>query len=154
MLPPPKPNFILFQLDFNVKFPLLRLLLFLIDLKSKIFTQDNFYAMERLRGFLTLKFYNLMTALTYVFMDNFCTCFRHDWNNMNDIVTTFNTAVNSKSRCFNFCIGFLYWFMASFLYCFPYSYRSSNYCNSNSCRSFTLLKALAKSNGNLFAIAF
>ena len=44
--------------------------------------------------------------------------------------------------------------MASFLYCFPYSYRSSNYCDSNSCRSFTLLKALAKSNGNLFAIAF
>ena len=33
--------------------------------------------------------------------------------------------------------------MASFLYCFPYSYRS-----------FSLLKALAKSNGNLFAIAF
>ena len=44
--------------------------------------------------------------------------------------------------------------MASFLYCCPYSYRSSNYCDSNSCRSFTLLKALAKSNGNLFAIAF
>ena len=43
--------------------------------------------------------------------------------------------------------------MASFLYCFPYSYRSSSYCNSNSFRSFTLLKALAKSNGNLFAIA-
>ena len=33
-------------------------------------------------------------------------------------------------------------------------YNYSNYCNSNSCRSFTLLKALAKSNGNLFAIAF
>ena len=32
--------------------------------------------------------------------------------------------------------------MASFLYCFPYSYRS-----------FTLLKALAKSNVNIFAIA-
>ena len=30
--------------------------------------------------------------------------------------------------------------MASFLYCSPYSYRS-----------FTILKALAKSNGNLFA---
>ena len=44
--------------------------------------------------------------------------------------------------------------MASFLYCFPCSYRSSNYCNSNSCRSFTLLKALAKSNGNLFATVF
>ena len=41
-----------------------------------------------------------------------------------------------------------------FPYCFPYSYRSSNYCDSNSCRSLTLLKALAKSNGNLFAIAF
>ena len=43
--------------------------------------------------------------------------------------------------------------MASFLYCFRYSYRSSNYCDNNSCRSFTLLKALAKSNGNLFTIA-
>ena len=41
-----------------------------------------------------------------------------------------------------------------FLYCFPYSFCSSNYCDSNSFRSFTLLKALAKSNGNLFAIAF
>ena len=43
--------------------------------------------------------------------------------------------------------------MAYFLYCFPSSFRSSNYCNSNSCRSFTLLKALAKSNGNFFTIA-
>ena len=41
-----------------------------------------------------------------------------------------------------------------FLYCSPFSYRSSNYYDSNSCRSFTLLKALAKSNGNLIAIAF
>ena len=49
---------------------------------------------------------------------------------------------------------FVDWFIASFLYCFPYSYRSSNYCSSNSCRSFTLLKALAKSNGNIIAIAF
>ena len=40
-------------------------------------------------------------------------------------------------------MSFVDWFMASFLYCFPYSYRS-----------FRLLKALAKSNGNLFAIAF
>ena len=45
-------------------------------------------------------------------------------------------------------------FMASFLYCFPYSYRSSNYCDSNSWSSYTLLKALAKSKGNLFAIAY
>ena len=44
--------------------------------------------------------------------------------------------------------------MASFLYCFPYSYRSSNYCDSNSCRSFTLLKALAKSKSTHIAIAF
>ena len=42
-----------------------------------------------------------------------------------------------------FIIRFVDWIMASFLYCFPYRYRS-----------FTLLKALAKSNGNLFAIAF
>ena len=34
-------------------------------------------------------------------------------------------------------------FLASVLYCFPYSYRS-----------FKFLKALAKSNGNLIAIAF
>ena len=31
--PQPQHNFILFELDFNVKFPLLRLLLFLSDLK-------------------------------------------------------------------------------------------------------------------------
>ena len=41
MLPPPPPNFTLFQLDFDVKFPLLRLLLFLIDLKSTIFCLIN-----------------------------------------------------------------------------------------------------------------
>ena len=34
---PPPYNFILFELDFDVKFPLLRLLLFLSDLKSAIF---------------------------------------------------------------------------------------------------------------------
>ena len=44
--------------------------------------------------------------------------------------------------CLKFCIGFIDWVMTSFLYCFPYS-----------CRSFTLLKALAKINGNLFAVA-
>ena len=42
-------------------------------------------------------------------------------------------------------LSFVDWFMTSFLYCFPYSYRSSNFCDSNSCRSFTLLKTLAKS---------
>ena len=56
--------------------------------------------------------------------------------------------------CFNFCMSFIDWFIASLLYCFPYNYRSSNYCDSNSCRSYTLLKALAKSSGNLIAIAF
>ena len=54
-----------------------------------------------------------------------------------------------RSDLFNFCISFVDWFIASFLYCFSYSYRSSNYCDSNSCRSFTLSKVLAKSNGNL-----
>ena len=39
MLPLPQHNFILFELDFDVKFPLLRLLLFLIDLKSTIVDQ-------------------------------------------------------------------------------------------------------------------
>ena len=58
------------------------------------------------------------------------------------------------SLCFNFCISFVDWFMASFLYCFPYSYRSSKYCDSNSCRSFTLLKALAKSKSTHIAFAF
>ena len=36
--------------------------------------------------------------------------------------------------------------MASFLYCSPYSYRSSNYHDSNSCRFFSLLKAIANSD--------
>ena len=43
------------------------------------------------------------------------------------------------------CVSYVDLFMAYFLYCFPYSYRSLNYCDSNSCRSFTLIKALAKS---------
>ena len=34
MLPPPRHNITLFELDFNVKFPLLRLFQFLSDLKS------------------------------------------------------------------------------------------------------------------------
>ena len=36
MLPPTPHNIILFKLDLNVKFPLLRLLQFLSDLKSTI----------------------------------------------------------------------------------------------------------------------
>ena len=36
MLPPTQPNIILFDLDFDVKFPLLRLLQFLSDSKSTI----------------------------------------------------------------------------------------------------------------------
>ena len=44
--------------------------------------------------------------------------------------------------------------MASFLYCSFYSFRSSNYCDSNSCRSFTILKAIAKSKNTHVAIAF
>ena len=51
-------------------------------------------------------------------------------------------------------MSFVDWFMASFLYCFLYSYHSSNNCDSNRCRSFALLKALAKSKSNLIAIAF
>ena len=51
-------------------------------------------------------------------------------------------------------MSFVDWFIASFLYCFPSSFRSSNYCDSSSCRSFSLLKALAKSISNIFAIAF
>ena len=41
MLPPPPHNIILFELDFNVKFPLLRLLQFLSDLKSTINMKRN-----------------------------------------------------------------------------------------------------------------
>ena len=51
-------------------------------------------------------------------------------------------------------MGFVDWFMTSFLYCFPYSYCSSNYCDSNNCRFFTLLKAIAKSKSTHIAIAF
>ena len=43
--------------------------------------------------------------------------------------------------------------MVSFLYCFPYSYRSLNYCNSNCCRSFTLSQALAKSDTVIFSLS-
>ena len=42
MLPPTPHNIILFELDFNVIFPLLRLLQFLSDLKSTIVTYLHF----------------------------------------------------------------------------------------------------------------
>ena len=52
MLPPPPLNIILFELDFNVTFPLLRLLQFLSDLKSTIArqlycSQNSFYKIFR-----------------------------------------------------------------------------------------------------------
>ena len=50
-------------------------------------------------------------------------------------------------------MSFVECFMASFIYCFPYSYRSSKYCDGNSYCSYRHLKALAKSNCNLIAIA-
>ena len=42
--------------------------------------------------------------------------------------------------------------MASFLYCSLYC--SSNNHDDNSCRSFSLLKAIAKTKGKLIAIVF
>ena len=42
---------------------------------------------------------------------------------------------------------FVRWFMAFFSYYLPYNYRSSNDCDSNSCRCFSLLKTIAKSKG-------
>ena len=56
-------------------------------------------------------------------------------------LSLFRLNCDSKVVALNpFASFFVDWFIASFLYCFQYSYRSSNYCDSNSCRSFTLLK--------------
>ena len=54
--------------------------------------------------------------------------------------------------CLNFCIGFLNRRKASFLYCSPYSYCSSNYHDSNSCLPFSSHNAIAKSDGKLIAL--
>ena len=43
--------------------------------------------------------------------------------------------------------------MPSLLYCFQHIYRTSSYCNSNSCRSFSLLNEIAKNKEKLIAIA-
>ena len=61
-------------------------------------------------------------------------------------------ALNPFASFFVYVLEIGSWLL--FLYCFPYSYRSTNYCDSNSCRSFTLLKALAKSKSTQIAIAF
>ena len=50
----------------------------LIFLKMKYNIRSNrttFYAMERLRNFLTFKFSDLMISLTYILMNNFGPCF-------------------------------------------------------------------------------
>ena len=54
-------------------------------------------------------------------------------------------ALNLFSSIF---VSFEDWFMASFLYCFPYSNRSSNSCDSNSCRSFTLSHLRTRKSDN------
>ena len=65
----------------------------------------------------------------------------------------------AKVAALNLFASFLYRFcrlvhgLFSILLTLLYSYGSSNYWNSISCRSFTLLKAIAKRNGILFAIA-
>ena len=56
------------------------------------------------------------------------------------LVIALPTLRQQKLSLLIFLLKFLYefWFMVSFLYCFPYSYRFFNYCDSNSCRSLTL----------------
>ena len=57
--------------------------------------------------------------------------------------SSFNFAIENVvafSLIASFFIGFVHWFIASLLYCSQYSYHS-----------FTLLKAIVKSFGNLFA---
>ena len=51
-------NIILFELDFNVKFPLLRLLQFLSDLKSTI----CIHVILESKGFLQSKFFPIFRA--------------------------------------------------------------------------------------------
>ena len=52
MWPPTPHNIILFELEFDVKFPLLRFLLFLSDLKSTIVLLDD-VSTYRFRDFYT-----------------------------------------------------------------------------------------------------
>ena len=49
---------------------------------------------------------------------------------------------------FLFCIGFVDWFMIGS----AYSYCSSNYCDSDSCCSFLILKAKVKENSSLLPL--
>ena len=42
----------------------------------------------------------------------------------------------------SYCIGFICWSLASFLYCSLFSYHFYNYCDN--CRSFSILKAIKK----------
>ena len=57
MLPPPPQNFILFELDFNVKFPLICLFIFQSELKSTILTTIEYILNAKKNCFLgfTLK---------------------------------------------------------------------------------------------------
>ena len=79
------------------------------------------------------------------YCDNFLYCSPFSYRSSNFAIVG---ALNPfASNLYTFCRLV----MASFLYCFPYSYRSSNYCDINSCRSFTLLKAIAKSKSKTSA---
>ena len=54
----------------------------------------------------------------------------------------------SESLCFMLFHGFVHWFMASYLYCFLYSYRSSNYLNQKVTEHFLLLTQRSKNCDN------
>ena len=59
----------------------------------------------------------------------------------------------NQSFIFPILHPFLYQFFASFLMASFQSYRSSNYFDCNSCRSYSLLKAIAKSKGMIIALS-
>ena len=62
----------------------------------------------------------------------------------------------AKVVALNIFAWFFVWvlYTGSFLYCFLYTYRSTNYCDSDKYRSFLLLKAIAIRLPLLFANAF
>ena len=96
--------------------------------------------------------FNLRSA-KILLLPSKCEFFFYPFSIAPHLVIALPTLRQQKSSLLISLLQLLYEF-CMVLYCFPYSYRYANYCDIKSCRSFTLLKAFAKSNINLIAIAF
>ena len=130
--------------------------------RKMIFTKLKYFNMEfikRMKNEARLKIYAqsakiilvppkqeiILGTLTKCSIFLYCESNIGVFSNTPHLVITHLTLLQQKlsllTSLLHFCIGFVDWFMTSFLHCSMYSYRSFKYCDSDSCCSFSIFKS-------------